>query len=112
MERASVKLCAESEMRARLLARIPAISSTTTNRIVAAKDHFNTRPVSCVWPRWCISAASILSPVCRRFLESGDFGEMEIAHLHGGDHHLEGFFSGCARRGGQRFDIVQQLDNA
>src|ERR1035441_7186388 len=32
-------------------------------------------------------------------LETRDFGEVEIAHFHGGYHHVEGLFSGGAGRG-------------
>ena len=35
----------------------------------------------------------------RSRLEFGDFGEVEIADLHGGDDHFEGFFAGGADGG-------------
>src|ERR1039458_10278222 len=43
-------------------------------------------------------------------LETRDFGEVEIAHFHGGDHHVEGLFARGARRRGERFHVREPLD--
>src|ERR1017187_1989620 len=45
-------------------------------------------------------------------LETRDFGEVEIAHFHGGYHHVEGLFAGGAHGRGERFHVGEHLDQA
>src|SRR6266478_4423871 len=43
-------------------------------------------------------------------LELCDFGEVEIVDFHGGDDHLEGFFTRGADGGAQQFHVIEHFD--